>query len=295
MKIGVSIVSFNTGGILIDFLNKLTKDLSVDPKLIWVVDNASSDGSADLVEKSFSKVNLIRSNKNLGFAAGQNIALKELAKSEAEAIVVVNSDIQLENDCFQKLAEVLKTNPNTGMVSPKIIGYDNHLHSNGGDYPVGLALISWLFNLEVLGIKSSFHRLDADYFAKPRIVDWVGGTLMMLKPEVLTKVGYFSEDYFMYFEDCEWCYRINKKGFQISLEPSVVIKHQSGASSENPRLNQWSGEMKGLIKFYQQHYPLWSPLVWLLAKVSVILRMLAFGLLGKWQFANTYSQVLVKF
>ena len=99
MKIGVSIVSYNTGEILVDFLNKLVKDLSVDPKLIWVVDNASGDGSAEMVEKSFPKVNLIRSSNNLGFAAGQNIALKELAKSEAEAIVVVNSDIQLENDC----------------------------------------------------------------------------------------------------------------------------------------------------------------------------------------------------
>lgn len=286
--IGVSIVSYNTSAILKKLLENLYSQKKIDPLEVWVVDNNSSDDSVQMIKKKFPKVNLIESKENLGFAKGQNLALKKI---NSELTLILNPDTNFEADTLSKMAKFMEQNPELGIGSCKILNSNGSLDSNGGDLPFGLALLSWLFNFDFRGV-ASFHRADGDFF-KTKDAGWVGGTFMVARKEVFEKIGFFNEDYFMYFEDVDFCYRAKNKGFKIGLNPDLKITHLSGASSKNPRFTQWKGEMQGLIHFSHKNFgPLYGLVVGVLVRLALILRVLAFAVLGKLDYSGIYFKVL---
>lgn len=286
--IAVSIVSYNTSELLKNCLRDLGKQKSeLD---IWVLDNNSPDDSAKMVEGDFPKVHLIKSDKNLGFAKGHNLILKNL---RSEFVLILNPDTQIPEDSILKMKQFMEANPDCAISSCQIKDYSDNLSSNGGDLPFGLSLLAWLFNLEVLGIKSNFHRLDKDYFKSSHEVGWVGGTFLFARLEALKKAGYFNEDYFMYFEDTELCFIVRKNGGKIMINPEVAIRHKSGASLDDPRFRQWTGEFKGLIYFYKKYFGfIASVFVKILIDLSLILRVIAFIITGKISIAKTYVKVI---
>lgn len=285
--IGVSIVSYNTSGLLKKLLENLFSQKKVELE-IWVVDNNSSDDSALMIKKNFPKVKLIESDKNLGFARGQNLALKKI---KAPLSLILNPDTDFDADALIKMEKFMNDNPEIGIASCKITNLKGKPDSNGGDTPFGVALLSWLFNFDTKRIPS-FHRNDNDFY-KSKDVGWVGGTFMFVKKEVFEQVGFFNEDYFMYFEDVELCLKARQKGFRVGLNPEVSISHISGASSKNPKYNQWKGEMQGLIKFSFKNFGfLYGLLVSLLVRLALILRIIAFALLGKLDYSKIYTKVL---
>lgn len=291
MKIAISIVSYNTKDLLeACLLNLLTKKIKNDLE-IWVVDNNSEDGSSQMVKEKFLKqVHFIQNRENVGFATAHN---QVLAKINTDYVLLLNPDTEFDVADLDKMVFFMEQNPKCGVASVKLENYDGSLQSNGGDLPFSLPLISWLFNLESFGIKPNFHRLDKGYYAKPHPVGWVAGTFMFIKTKIFEKTGYLDEKIFMYFEDTLFCYLVWKAGFQVMIDPQITVKHISGASSKDPRLRQWSGEMKGLIYFYRRFFsPFQVFLVKLVIFKVIILRMVAFSLLGKFDFVKTYFKVL---
>lgn len=289
MSVAVSIVSFNTRDLLENCLKNLmaqkTKNLNV-----WVLDNNSQDGSASMVEKEFPRVHLIKSDKNLGFAKGQNQILKKI---NDKYVLVLNPDTQFDENIIEKMVSFMERNRDCAIASCKITDFGGKLESNGGDFPFGLALLSWVFNLEFFGKLPNFHRTDPGYFSRAHEVDWVGGTFMMMRTDILQKAGFFNEDFFMYFEDVEICYRIKSSGLKVMINPDVSLKHKSGSSSKNPRLSQWKGEFEGLIKFYNKRGFLDGLYVRILIYLAVLMRILAFSLTGKFGKSLTYTKVLI--
>jgi len=250
MSVTVSMISFNTKDLTKNLVSQLLEQDYKGRLEIVVIDNNSSDGSAELLEEEFKgEIKVIKNEVNLGFAIAQNQILKNI---KTDFAVVLNPDTSIPKNLISAMIKFMDENAKCGVASCKILGFDGVLHSNGGDFPEGLALYSWLFNLEVLGVKKNFHRSEKPYFEKPHKVDWVGGTFMIIRKEVLEKTGGFNEDYFMYFEDVEFCYLVNKKGFEVWINPAVEIKHKSGASSDDPNFKQWCGEFKGVINFYKK-------------------------------------------
>lgn len=287
MKTIVSIVNYNTKELTIKCLrsvfNSDYKDIEV-----WVVDNSSSDGSVEIFKKKFPGIKLIANNKNLGFGKAHNQVLK---KAQGDNFLVLNSDTEVEKETISQMVKFMDTE-NCGIASCKVMGFDGKLQPNGGDLPFGLALLGWLFNLEWLGVKSSFHQNKQEYYQETRSVGWVSGNFMMIESGVIEKVGYFNEAYFMYFEDVEFCYSASKKGFKVMINPKVSIKHLSGGSLDNPHLRQWSGEYKGLILFYSQNFgKLVGFLIQILVYKSILFRMVAFALIGKINYSLTYAKV----
>lgn len=286
--IAVSIVSYNTSSLLKKTLEnlysqKLTQDLE-----IWVVDNNSSDDSVEMIRKNFPKINLIVSKENLGFAKGQNLALKKI---KSPLTLILNPDTQFPENTLSKMLDFADKNQELGIISSKVISSDGSLSSNGGDLPIGLPLLSWLFNFDSL-IATSFHRSDKKFY-ESRDVGWLGGTFMWVRKKVFDNIGYFNEDYFMYFEDVEFCFRAKNAGFKIGFNPEVEIVHLSGASSDNPRLTQWQGEMRGLLRFYRQNFGIaYAGLVGLLLRIALLLRIIAFATLGKLNYSSIYIKVL---
>lgn len=297
MSLSISIVSFNTT----DLLKKCLADIfsqTYNGKLeVYVVDNNSQDGSVKMLEENFKgRIKLIKNSTNIGFAKAQNQALRLF---ESDYIMLLNPDTKIPADALVKIEEFMDSRPYCAIASCRITDSNKKLQSNGGNFPTGLALLSWLFNLESFGILQNFHRQDKKYYDHAHQVDWVGGTFMIIRKDAVKKIGFLNEDYFMYFEDVEYCYRATKKGYQIWIDPEVEITHLSGASSKNPRFKQWCGEFWGVIHFYQKTLfkgfagVFFSIFVRLLIYFSSLLRIGAFILKGKFSYSLTYAKVLV--
>lgn len=291
MKVIVSIVSFNTRQLLRQCIENLLSQKTSHQVEVWVVDNASEDGSAQMIKQDFPKVTLIENKENIGFGKAHN---QVFSKAMGDFFLIVNSDTKSPKDAIEKMVDFMQKYPDCGISSCKLVGLDGKLQSNGGDLPFGLALLSWLFNLEVFGNLPNFHRIEKEYYYRAREVGWVGGTYTLISSHVLKKAGLFDEAFFMYFEDTEICFRAKRAGFKIMINPKIVVEHVSGASSKDPRFRQWSGEFKGLLIFYKKQYGnLGALLIRMLIYFSTLLRVLTFALLGKLGVAKTYSRVLL--
>lgn len=291
MSVAVSIVSFNTKELLRRSLNDVFSQKKIEKLDVWVVDNDSSDGSTQMIKKKFPNVHLIKSKHNLGFAKGHNLALKKI---NSDFTILLNPDTQIPADAISKMVEFMSNSQNCGVSSCKILGFDGKLQPNGGDLPTLVPLLNWLFNLEFFGNFPNFHRLDENYYSKIRKVGWVSGTFMMIRQNVFKKIGFLNEDYFMYVEDVEFCFKAQRAGFEVMINPSVVIRHVSGASSKDPRLRQWSGEIEGLIYFYNKFYGHFAGVVLkIFIYLTTVARIVAFSSIGKTQVAKTYGKILL--
>lgn len=289
-KLAISIVNYKTKELTTKCLKSiLEKDWNFTYE-IWLVDNASLDGSVNFFKRNFPKVKVIESKKNLGFAAGHNLALRRV---QSDYILILNSDTEVEDKSLDEMIAFMDAHPDVGVASCRILGYEGKLQPNGGDIPLGQALFNWLFNLETLGFKKSFHRNEPQYYQHVHEVDWVSGSFMMVRHDVFEKIGFLNQEYFMYFEDVEFCYRAKKAGFGVMINPKVSIKHLSGGSSKDPRLRQWSGEFKGVLIFYRKHFGILPALfVRILIYVSTILRIMSFALMGRFKFSQTYVKLI---
>ncbi len=292
MNILVSLVNYNSRDFTLSCLQDIFSQKTSHTFHVVVFDNNSPDTSADDIKKAFPKIELIKHDKNLGFGKAHNLVAKKI--DDFDGMLLVNPDTSFEEGTFERLISFLEKEEQVGIVSGKILKKDGRLDSNGGNFPKGLALLSWLFNLESFGVKSNFHRQDNEYYKNIHSVDWVGGTFMLIRKEVIQKIGLFDEDYFMYFEDVDFCIRVKKEGFAIKIDPKIVITHIGGASSDNPRYFQWVNEYRNLLLFYRKNVGLFSGLlVRLLVYISIVLRILAFGLFGRLGTAVTYWKVLL--
>jgi GT2 family glycosyltransferase len=291
-SLAISIINYNSKELVRNLLKKLLKTKNKNWQ-IWLVDNDSPDKGGRELKKEFPEINFIESKENGGFAKGHNLVLKQI---KADYCLILNPDTEFEPIVIEKMLEFLKQNRSCGVASCKLLNPDKTIQANGGDLPLGMALLVWLFNLEMFGLDKifgCFHRADDDYYQKAHEVGWVGGTFMFIKTEIFKKAGFLPEEYFMYFEDTDFCYQVQKKSIKVMINPAAEVTHSGGASSSNPRLAQFRGEMRGLVIFYRKEFGgVATMLVKFLVYLAVSLRIAAFGLLGKSTLAKTYSQVL---
>lgn len=202
-----------------------TKD--IDFKL-YVVDNGSVDGTPEFIEKSFPQVTVIRSEKNVGFGAGHNIAVKEV-KSQYHAII--NPDIVLCENVIKKMADYMDKNPDIGLLSPRICFPDGRDQILGKRNPHMKYLIaSRLRGDEPSELLKEYAMLDCD-LSKPTRIENATGCFMLLRTDVLKKLGGFDEGYFMYFEDADLARRVNEISKCIYY-PDAIVNHVWGRESK---------------------------------------------------------------
>ncbi|TSC64006.1 MAG: glycosyl transferase family 2 [Microgenomates group bacterium Gr01-1014_93] len=288
VDLAISIINYKTKELTSSCLDSI---LGKGGYNIWLVDNASKDGSVEFFKSKYPQVNLIESKTNLGFAGGHNLVLSNV---DARYYLILNSDTEILDSTLNVMVKYMGNNLDVGIASCKVLNHDGTLQPNVGDIPMGSGLINWLFNLEIFGVKKpSFHRNDDGFYKEIHEVGWVSGSFMLVRREVFEKIGFLDEDYFMYFEDVEFCMRANYVGFKVMLVPSVTIKHLSGGSLDDPKYRQWSGELKGLNLYYKKQFgSLIGILIKILILFALILRVVAFTLIGKGEYAKTYAKVI---
>jgi GT2 family glycosyltransferase len=182
---------------------------------ILVFDNASTDHSQKLVKKNYPNVILIENKQNVGFAEGNNLAIKFALNQKADYVFLVNNDTESENDLIDKLVNTAKLDNSIGIVAPVV----HDLTKKFIIQEIGMASDRFGFPLAI--------RQKSGNGAVPF---FVSGCAMMIKSELLRNIGFFDEKYFMFAEDLDYCWRARLAGYKVVVDKTARIYHASGAS-----------------------------------------------------------------
>ena len=299
LNLSVIILSFNTKDITNKCLQHLyeakiycEKKLKVKIEVI-VLDNASSDGSASMIKQDYPWVKLKVLKENSGFSKGNNIAIKI---SKNPFLLLLNSDVYVSVDSLYKTLAYFRVNLNCDVLGARLNYASGKLQPSAGNLPNPLNLISWILGLNLLpGINiliPPFHPRSNSFFSKAHQTGWIMGAFFALKKEVFKKTGGFDENLFMHMEEVEWCKRIKSSGFKIWYVPQVEVIHLHGASSNFDLQSSFLNELKGIKYYLNKYYKSFYFLVKLFLVLGLILRIIAFSILGKTQRAGVYMEGL---
>lgn len=260
--LSIVIVSFNTRDLLRECLASLDQNSRGISKEVFVVDNVSRDDSAGMVEREFPWVTLIRSDVNLGFAGANN---KAFARATGRYVVLLNSDAFLKEGALHRAVDHMEQDPRIGIGGARLIGRDGSWQPSARMFP---SLLNELLTISGLSGKYSssrfFGRFDRTW-ANPdeaADVDWVPGAFSIIRRDALEKVGYFDENFFLYYEEVDLCLRFKKAGYRIRYWPDVVVVHYGGESSKTikelslstsgSQLSLW--RMRSAFLYYRKHH-----------------------------------------
>ena len=229
--LSVIVVNWNTKDLLRTCLASVGEHLAI-PSEIVVVDNASHDGSPEMVAAEFPEVTLIRNDRNLGFGAANNIGMKA---ARAPAFLLLNSDARLVDGSIARLVERLQKEPALGVIGPRLRFEDGRMQASAHRFG-SLRLLA----LEELGLYKLLPRtktaevLLGGYWdhAHERRVDWIVGACMLVRREVFEQTGGFDPAIFLYGEEVEWCERIRSAGWDVLFSPDAEVAHVGHASAD---------------------------------------------------------------
>jgi len=255
MKLSICIVNFNAKEYLRKCLESIYATSSKESFEIIVVDNASSDGSQEMIEQNFKKVRLIKNSENLGFAKANNQALKA---SNGEYLFVLNNDTIVSNNSLDILIKFMKEHPEVGACGPKILNADGTIqHQCKRGFPTPWNSLSYFLKLDKLFPKSKlFGGYLLTYLDSEKIqeVNSLSGAAMLVKDKIIKEVGYMDENYYLYADDIDWCYRIKKAGWKIYYLPEAQIIHYGGkgGTAKKPYRNIYYFYRTAFL-FYRKH------------------------------------------
>lgn len=295
---------------------------------VFVVDNNSKDASVaqvrEFTRKSQLEITVIANDTNLGFAAANNQAIKQ---AKGKYFMLLNSDTIVQLATMEKLIQAFEYTPDIatavlsseskkldhlGILAATLLNPDDTIQPQGGSFPSLKTLffhMSLLDDIPVLGkfLPSTQHTglrknqkpsLDLqDNVEVPAekpdllMVDWVGGTAMMIKREVINEIGLLDEKIFMYGEDVEWCMRARAHHWDVAIHNGAYITHLQSQSSGSE--NALRGELLGYLYIWSKHKPLWQlPLAKGILLFGILLRIIIFSVLNQRTKAQTYLRIL---
>ena len=276
-SIGIVIVSFNTRELLRACLASL-RDCTLPLRAV-VVENASRDGSAAMVRERFPDVELIELAENSGFAAGTNIGIRRVLSSERAAlrasntaaakpkietaqpeyVLLLNPDTQVHPGAIEALASFLGAHPRVGAVGPRLLNPDGTVQPAAFRFPTlamtaldlfppGEALPGRLYN-------SWWHgRYPNEPFAQqPFPIDHPLGACILTRRTVIEQAGELDEQFFMYAEEVDWCYRVRQAGWAIWQEPRALVTHVGGAATGQFRSKMQIALYQSRMRFFRKH------------------------------------------
>ncbi|MGA3006749.1 MAG: glycosyltransferase family 2 protein [Opitutaceae bacterium] len=252
--VSVVIVSWNARDFLVECLQSLSAGVCRYSMEIIVVDNASTDGSVEAVQRQFPYVRLIRNETNTGFAKANNIGI---AASHGRYLALVNSDVKVLKDCLTLLVDYLEQHPRTGMAGPFVFGRDGKLQRSCRGFPT-----VWNMLCRALALDSLFPKIRAfsgytlSYWPQNslRPVDILSGCFWLIRKEALAEVGGLDEAFFMYGEDMDWCKRFWAKGWPLVFVPAAQAIHYGGGSSSNAPVRFYIERQRADLSYWKKHH-----------------------------------------
>jgi N-acetylglucosaminyl-diphospho-decaprenol L-rhamnosyltransferase len=219
-----------------------------------VFDNGSADGSADMVREGFPRVHLMESEVNLGFTKGNNLAM---GQSEGRYILLLNPDTEVVGDSLGTMVAYMESHPRVGALGPQLLNPDGTTQSSRRRFPT---LATAFLESTVLQRWFQGSRILKRYYVLDRPgdeiqpVDWVVGAALLIRREALHQVGPLNEEFFMYSEELEWCYRLKAQGWEVAYLPAAQVIHLEGRSSEQVLAFRHIHFQRSKVLFFKRYY-----------------------------------------
>jgi GT2 family glycosyltransferase len=251
--LSIVIVSFNARDHLRRCLASLYEHQGGDFEVV-IVDNASTDGCAEMAAAEFPQASLIRNQRNLGFAAAANQGARAV---KGDVILFLNPDSEIAGDAFSAPSEYLRANPDVGALGLKVLNPDGTLQLSARRFP---RLEAALFNRYSLftrlfpGNRYSRRYLMTGWdHASISDVDWVSGACIMTTRAALDRVGPFDEGFFWGFEDVDYCQRLRRAGLRVVYYPHTSVTHAIGVSARTVPARALIARHKGMWRYYRRY------------------------------------------
>lgn len=247
MDLSVIILNYNTKNLLKKCLESVFKSQSNFQFEVLVSDNGSTDGSVEMVKNNFLQVKLIENKANLGFSKGNNMAIRQAI---GKYILLLNSDTEVRSNAFDESINYLRQHPEVGCLGAKLILPDGSLDKAARRrFPN-----PWNSFLRLFGLRRFSDYNVAGPADETSEVDAVVGAYMMIPRAVVEQVGMLDEDYFMYGEDLDWCFRIKEAGFKVIYYPKAEVLHFKYGSAQAVPFRTIRLAHTAMKIFYRKHY-----------------------------------------
>ena len=255
--ISVVIVSWNARAFLEECLASIARAKRPGVLEVIVVDNASSDGSAEMVETQFPEVRLQRNASNLGFAAANNIGIR---MASGEHIFLINSDVTVAPDCLEKLVKFMDEHPAVGVAGPTMLTGGGAIGRSCRGFPTVWRMACHAVGLDRLIPQSPiFSGYTMRYWKQnsTREVDILGGWFLCVRRAALEEVGLLDERFFFYAEDMDWCRRFRLKGWKVMFVADAQSVHYGGGSSKVAPTKYYIQEQRADLQLWRKHNAGW--------------------------------------
>lgn len=266
MDLSIIVVNHNTRQLLVDCLNSLYDTLEGYSFEVLVVDNASTDGSQEVIKERFPQAILIACPLNLGFACANNLAIK---RARGKYLLFVNSDAKPEPGAVKALIDFMEAVPEAGLAAGQLLNKDGSKQNSFSNFPT---FATELLNKGLLRLlfPRSYPSKRQD-FVRPTKVEAVIGAFFMARREAVEKVGLMDEDYFLFLEETDWSLRMRKGGWDVYFVPSARAYHVQGGSVGKERLKARIEFYRSRYLFFQKHKGSWAARV---LKLALVIRLL---------------------
>jgi GT2 family glycosyltransferase len=263
--VSIIIVSWNTKEFLLSCMKLVfEKEQGISGEII-VVDNGSRDGSASEVKRVFPSIHLIENEKNLGFAKAVNQGLQ---KASGRYILLLNPDTRVKHGAIKQLLSFMDSHFETGVAGAQLLNSDGSKQNSIANFPslatelLNKRFLRWLFPKRFPGKERNY--------SEPVEVDSVIGACMMVRREALDQVGFLDEDYFLFLEETDWCFRMKRAGWKIYHVPQAEVYHFQGKSAETER-------KRARVEYYRSRYHFFKKnkgsLQWVILLVGLLIRL----------------------
>lgn len=220
-SVAIIVLNYNNAKDTLECLNSINKLININFHTI-VVDNHSTDNSVKALLNEFPSLNLIQSSINGGYAYGNNLAIKKAQEEKYDYVCILNNDVIVEPDFLNQLVAYGDEHPEAGVIGPRICEYedDQLIESAGSTVNMNLGKVTRLFHKE------------KEETVKGKIIpcDYIGGACMLVRMEAINIVGDIPEDYFLFYEENEWCLKIKQAGFDVVCVADAKVIHKGSAS-----------------------------------------------------------------
>jgi GT2 family glycosyltransferase len=264
LDISVVIINWNTKELLLKSLDSVYATIKDITFQVFVVDNASTDGSVPAAKKKFPQVNYIENSRNLGFAAANNLAFREMKGRYA---LLLNTDAILLDGAVEELFTYMEANPDAGTSCGQLLNTDSSKQNSIANFPNILSFVSNETVLRLLFPKKYPSKRMS--YASPVEVESCIGACMMVRKEAMDEVGYFDESYFFFFEETDWAHRMKENGWKVCFVPTARIIHAQGKTA--------GPSAKARVMFYRSRYiylKKWNPKSYQLYGFIIFARLL---------------------
>ena len=250
MDLTVIIVNWNTRELTRQCLVSLHNPLPELAVEIFVVDNASSDGSPQMIRDHFPQVRLVENSGNLGFATANNQAVR---LSSGRNILLLNSDTIVKPGAIEKLVGFMEASPHAGAAGARLLNPDGSQQYSCSPTPTLGREIKRMFHLP--GVRSDgYYEMKNWETSQPVKVDVLLGACLLLRRQVLEQVGLLDEGYFMYTEEVDLCYRIQEGGWQLYWIPQAEVIHYGGQSTHQASQEMFSRLYESKVRYFRRHH-----------------------------------------